>query len=258
MFKVVPLFSSSSGNSVYVKYGDDEILIDAGASCKMIEEALNIIGSSLMNIKAVFVTHEHSDHVRGLEAICKKYNIPVYIDKNALDGIAKIEMREAVKRCAELCSAGDTVNVGEICANIFKTPHDACSSVGYRFNFSDGSAFGYATDIGYITRGIASNLFGCDTVVLESNHDTQMLVKGPYPYYLKQRILSDKGHLSNEACSEFVPHLYSRGTKKVILAHLSEHNNTPELAYNTSVSAAEKAGISRKELEIKVAMKSIL
>ena len=258
MFKVIPLFSGSSGNCTYVKYGEDEILVDAGVSCRMICTSLVSIGTDISNIRAIFVTHEHSDHIKGLETIAKKYHIPVYINKNSFDAIESLFLKQAIAPFACIKNAEETADEGEIHAAIFKTPHDSFGSVGYRFTFSDGSCLGYATDIGYISRGIAGSLLGCETVILESNHDVEMLQNGPYPYYLKQRILSDRGHLSNDSCAAFIPHLYEKGTKKVILAHLSEHNNTPIIAYNTSVNAALEAGIGKDELKITVAMKSII
>lgn len=258
MFKFIPLFSGSSGNAAYLRYGDDEVLIDAGVSCKALQTALNSIGTDLSRIRALFVTHEHNDHIKGLEIISKKYHIPVYINTASLDGIEKPTVRAAVTPYAVVLGAGDCTDVGGIHAAAFKTPHDACGSVGYRFTFSDGTAVGYATDIGYVTKGIAAALFGCETVVLESNHDVDMLKNGPYPYFLKQRILSDKGHLSNAACAAFLPHLYANGTKKVILAHLSEENNTPRLAYETAVAAIAAAELDPALCKLTVAMKSII
>ena len=258
MFKVIPLFSGSSGNSIYIKYGNDEVLIDAGVSCKMLRTALNSIGTDLQNIKAVFVTHEHSDHIKGLEIISKNFGIPVYINQKSLDAIEKPSAYTLIKENACIKNAGEYADVGEIHADIFKTPHDSFGSVGYRFTFSDGVSLGYATDMGYVTKSIASSLFGCDTVLLESNHDIQMLKNGPYPYYLKERILSAKGHLSNADCAAFIPFLYKNGTKKVILSHLSEHNNTPYIAYGTSLDALSEAGIDMREFSLTVAKKSIL
>lgn len=258
MFKVIPLFSGSSGNCTYIKYGDTEILVDAGGSCRAINSALNSIGTDLKNISAVFVTHEHEDHVKGLKVITKGYGIPVYINQGSLEYLLNSKDSEGIASFSCVKNAGDTVNIGEIHTEIFKTPHDAYGSVGYRFIFSDGTSFGYATDIGYITKGIASSLFGCDMVMLESNHDVQMLRNGSYPFHLKERILSDKGHLSNEACASFIPYLYNNGTKKVILAHLSEQNNTPLIAYNTSYDALMQAGIDMEDFKLTVAKKSII
>lgn len=258
MFKTIPLFSGSAGNCTYIKYGDDEILIDAGVSCKQIQIALQSIGSDLAKIKGILVTHEHTDHIKGLEMIAKKYCLPIYINKNSLDNIEKESTKIMVSAFADIKNAGDSIDIGGIHADIFKTPHDAYGSVGYRFTFSDGLSLGYATDIGYITKGIASSLFGCDSVILESNHDIAMLKNSNYPYHLKARIMSDKGHLSNTSCAEFLPHLFEHGTKKVVLAHLSEHNNTPVLAYSENLEAIKRAGIDPAEFKLTVAKKSIL
>ena len=257
-YKVVPLFSGSSGTAAYIRCGDEEYLVDAGVSCKALQTALNTLDTDLSRIRAVFVTHEHHDHVKGLETVSKKFGIPVYMYENSYKGIDKPTLRTALAPYLHFISPGDSFACGGMQVNVFKTPHDACGSVGFRFNFSDGSALGYATDIGYITKGIANALFGCQTVILESNYDVQMLKTGPYPYYLKQRIESNGGHLSNDAAAAFVPYLLENGTRKIVLAHLSEENNTPRLAYDTCVRALAAAGAEPKEYKITVAMRSIL
>ncbi len=258
MVQILPLFSGSSGNATYIRDGDDEILVDAGVSCKMLCTALLSIGTELKNMKAILVTHEHSDHIKGLEVISRKFGIPVYMHASSFCALDKQSAKDSIRPHAAFIAPGDSLGVGNIHASVFKTPHDASASVGYRFTFSDGSSLGYATDIGYVTRAIAASLFGCETVILESNHDVEMLRNSPYPYYLKQRILSQYGHLSNDACASFLPHLYEHGTKKLILAHLSDENNTPRAAYEASAQAALNAGIGTDELKITVAMKSII
>ncbi len=258
MKKIIPLFSGSSGNCTYIRYNDEEILVDAGVSMKMIECALDSVNTSLSRIKAIFVTHEHTDHIKGVEAISKAYRIPVYINGASAEYAVENGIFCETQKYINEKNAGDSVDLDGIHADIFRTPHDSCGSVGYRFSFADKSSFGYATDMGYITKTTAEMLFGCETVLLESNHDVRMLKNGPYPYYLKHRILSDKGHLSNDAAAGFLPYLYEKGAKKVILAHLSEHNNTPRLAYETNVEALKNAGISTEELKITVAMKSVI
>ena len=258
MKKIIPLFSGSSGNCTYIRCDDEEILVDAGVSMKMIECALNSINTGLSRIKAIFVTHEHTDHIKGVEAISKAYGIPVYINGASAQYAVQNGIFCETQKVITEKNALDSVSLDGIHADIFKTPHDSCGSVGYRFTFSDGSALGYATDMGYITKTVAEALFGCETVILESNHDLQMLKNGPYPYYLKHRIMSDRGHLSNDASANFLPYLYEKGTKKVILAHLSEHNNTPRLAYETNTKALKKEGIGESEMKITVAMKSVI
>lgn len=258
MYKIMPLFSGSSGNATYIRAEDTEILVDAGVSCKALQTALQTLDTELSRIRAIFVTHEHYDHVRGLETVSKRFGIPVYMCESAYRGIDKPTLKAALSPHICFGEGGDSAEVGCIHADIFKTPHDASGSVGYRFTFPDGKAVGVSTDMGYVTRGIAAGLVGCETVVFESNYDVKMLRNGPYPYYLKQRIESRGGHLSNEDCAAFLPYLFANGTKKAILAHLSEENNTPRLAYETSVRAMLAAGAEEKEFTVKVAMKSIL
>ncbi len=257
-YKVVPLFSGSSGNSTYIRSCDGEYLVDAGVSCKALQTTLESIDTDLSRIRAIFVTHEHHDHIKGLEMLSKKFCIPVYMHENSFKGIDKPSLRAALEPVVHFLAPGDSVDCGDMQVGVFKTPHDACGSVGFRFNFADGASLGYATDIGYITKGIANALFGCETVILESNYDVQMLRSGPYPYYLKQRIESNGGHLSNDAAAAFLPYLLENGSRKIILAHLSEENNTPRLAYDTCVRALSAAGAEPKEYKITVAMKSIL
>ena len=256
--KVVPLFSGSSGNATYIRFGDRELLVDAGVSCTALQTALETLDTGLSRISGIFVTHEHHDHIRGLETVSKKFRIPVYMQESSYKSLDKPTLRAALAPHVQFIAPGETVDLGDVCTSVFKTPHDACGSVGFRFNFSDGSSLGYATDIGYVTKGIAAGLFGCQTVILESNYDVQMLKTGPYPYYLKQRIESNGGHLSNDAAAAFVPYLLENGTRKIILAHLSAENNTPRLALDTCVRALDAAGAEPKEYKLTVAMKSIL
>lgn len=222
------LFSSSKGNATYVCYGDDEILIDAGMSAKAINTSLESIGTSLERIGAIFITHEHSDHVRGLPVIAKKYNIPIHVTAPSakkllarMGGTGEIHIHEPVFEH----------RIGKILVQSFITPHDSEMSVGYRLSLGDAT-LAVATDIGYVSEDIRRALSGADYVLLESNHDREMLIYGDYPYTLKQRILSRHGHLSNDDCAEFVSALAEGGTRRVLLGHLSENNNTPERAYS--------------------------
>ena len=254
---VMPLFSGSSGNSVYFNYRGYECLIDAGVSCASLCRALKQVGSDLSRIQAIFVTHEHVDHVRGLEVILKKRKIPVYINSASAEALCPSQQHPFWDSFV-VKNDGDVFSCGEMEVQAFQTPHDAAGSVGYRFSMPNGESFGYATDIGYVTKRIAKALFGCATVVFESNHDVDMLNKGRYPYYLKRRILSDRGHLSNAACAEFLPHLVENGARKIILAHLSAENNRPEVAYGASARALSACGATAKDVTLSVAMRSIL
>ncbi len=258
MFKAIPMFSGSSGNSTYIKYGSTEILIDAGVSFKSIKLALQKLGTDISNISAVFVTHEHTDHIKGLEVFAKTLpNVPIFINDSSLDSLNESSYAHLICS-AERKNPGDVVTLPGVTARSFKTPHDSFGSVCYRFDFDDGSSFGYATDIGKITPEIRGALYGCETVVLESNHDIQMLKNGHYPYILKKRILGDFGHLSNDACADFAAELVEHGTEKIILAHLSNDNNTPEAAYRTTASFLTEAGFTPEDVKLSVAMRSIL
>ncbi|MBQ3489519.1 MAG: MBL fold metallo-hydrolase [Clostridia bacterium] len=233
------LYSGSSGNCIYVKTEDAEILFDAGVSARAVEKGLNAIGSSLSNIHAIFVTHEHSDHVKGLEVISKKYHIPTHMTN--ISARAFIRSPEAsLLNDLYLHPSVFSVKFGNTTVRSFATPHDSAASVGYTVEYEHNGEikkFGLATDIGHITEEITQALVGSDSVVIEANHDVNMLLSGPYPYNLKLRILSDRGHLSNENCADFAKFLAKNGTKNFVLAHLSKENNFAPIAESTVRSA---------------------
>lgn len=257
MLKVIPLFSGSSGNCIYLKYKDEEILIDAGVSYKRICTALDSVGTSIGNIKAVLVTHEHCDHVQGLSVMSKHTDMPIFINRKSAS-FYDTPLDELFCGKAKIKDPGDSITFDGFEVNTFATPHDSVGSCGYHFTFSDGKRFAIATDLGMITSEIASFLLGCKSVIIESNHDTRMLKNGPYPYILKKRILSDHGHLSNEDCAAFLPRLVDMGAEKIVLAHLSHENNTPELCYKTGAEALAEAGFTPNDVKLTVAMRSII
>ncbi len=240
MAKAYTLFSSSGGNCFYLKDGEDEILIDVGASCKAINDSLRSLGSSLDNIKAIFITHEHSDHIKGLETICKKYNIPVFCTIASARCICAMNVPARTK--IKLMEPNSTVSIGSLTVKSAKTPHDSAQSVCFRISLSCGGELGYATDIGTLTEEVVDTLCGCKYVVIESNHDKTMLKNGPYPQGLKARILGQRGHLSNEDCARFLPTLAACGCRSILLAHLSRENNTPKLAYDSAKERLGSAG----------------
>lgn len=239
-FSVCTLASSSKGNAVYVRLGGDEILIDAGISCKRLTDALRSLNTDISRIKAIFITHEHSDHVSGLETVSKKHKIPIHFTEPSARAhlrSAKTEHTAAVSIIHPLLY---TEQVGSLTVRSFVTPHDSAASVG--FIVTDGTdehTLALATDIGCVTDEVSDALIGCENVILESNHDENMLLCGAYPYELKRRILSERGHLSNEAAAAFVARLAASGTKRILLAHLSQDNNLPEIAYHTSLCVLE-------------------
>ncbi len=238
-YRLITLYSGSKGNSVLFSAMGTSILIDAGKSTAALCSALKSVGSSVENISAVFVTHEHCDHISALDVLSKKYSIPIHImDRSAsvFDRRPDSYAHNVMIRHKELFSE----QVGELKISAFRTPHDSLMSVGYRIEFEeDGKAYavGIATDIGYVSNEVRCGLLGCDSVVLESNHDVDMLKNGRYPYELKKRILSSHGHLSNKDSAEFALCLAENGTREFIFAHLSEENNDPELALDEHCSA---------------------
>ncbi len=235
------LFSSSKGNSTYVCYGKDSFLIDAGASMKGIGDAIESIGGALSGVRGIFVSHEHSDHTKGLEVISKKHGIPIYTDPKCMELIG-ISAPTAEEQLIPTL-AGDIVHIGDIQITVYPTPHDSIRSFCYRIETPAGS-LGYATDIGHISDEVQDALFGCDSVLIESNHDTELLKLGPYPSFLKARIAGQRGHLSNAACACLVPVLARCGTRSVTLAHLSETNNTPKLAFEASKARLKECNVS--------------
>ena len=248
--RLLTLYSGSGGNSTYIELGDAKILIDAGKSARRLCSALCDVGVCIDEIDAIFITHEHSDHVSALETLTKKHKIPIHITKESAVRFSS-ERFDTLRECIV---AHETVFEEEIKGvNIrsFRTPHDSRMSVGYRIEFSDGEnkrAIGFATDVGYVTKTICAALLGCEAVVLESNHDLDMLKSGPYPLDLKKRILSKGGHLSNAESARFAAHLAENGTRAFLLAHLSEENNTPDTALDEFISS-----IANTEIQIAVA-----
>lgn len=231
MARIYPLFSSSSGNCTYIGGSDCGILIDDGISYSRLCKALELNGLSVDAIKAVFITHEHSDHTKGLAMLTKKKQVAVYAQAYTLDilnscGAINNGLGEEIKDCVEI--AGMTVSC-------FNTPHDTHESCGYRIAFGDGKKCAVCTDLGYVTDNVEKNLLGVDAVLLEANYDVEMLRNGPYPYYLKTRIFSKNGHLSNVDSGKFAEKLVENGTTRIILGHLSQENNTPEIAESTIV-----------------------
>lgn len=241
MAKFCSLFSSSSGNCTFVASGKTRILIDAGVSAKRIKEALLSRDIDPKTLSAIFVTHEHSDHTKGIRVLASGFGIPVYATDGTMDGMANDGILTG-KFPVNIIERDGQAEVGDLLIRSFSTPHDSNESCGFTVTFPDERKAAIATDIGHMTNEIMSNLIGCDLVMLESNHDIGMLENGPYPYYLKKRILSDFGHLSNEACASAAAELVEKGTTRLFLGHLSEQNNYPPLAYQTSIAAISDMG----------------
>lgn len=238
--RVVPLFSGSKGNSYYIGTLNEGVLIDAGRSCKQIENAMEANGLKMSNVSGVFITHEHTDHCSAVKVLAKRYNLPVYA---SLGTLRALECGNKIAPGTDTILIETEIAIGNMLIQRYNTPHDAAESCCFRVTATDEKSALIATDMGVMLPEIRTAAHQSDFVVLESNHDIEMLKTGMYPYPLKRRILSDKGHLSNDACAKELAELVKGGTLRLMLGHLSEQNNTPHIAFSTSVSALENAGL---------------
>ena len=232
--RLCSIASGSSGNCIYVGDGNTHVLVDAGISCKRIEEGLQKAGLTGKDISALFFTHEHSDHIQGLGVLARKFKIPMYATVGTIEGI-----KHSCKNLGcydeslfHAVTVDQSMQLGELTVHPFCISHDANEPCGYRFE-SNGKKAAVATDMGTFNSYIVENLQGLDAVLLEANHDVRMLQVGPYTYSLKQRILSDRGHLSNENSGILLSKILHKDLKYILLGHLSLENNMPELAYET-------------------------
>lgn len=241
MLTVHSIASGSEGNSLLVSAGGTHILVDAGISARRITAALSSLGLTPGDIAGVLVTHEHSDHTAGLATLTKQYRLPLYASGGTAGAL-----------CAKIPHAADVLHLlprqgvltlGDAQVTVFPTSHDAAESIDFRFDCG-GAALGILTDTGCVTPEAEQALQGVDLLVLESNHDEDWLLSGPYPYYLKQRILGNRGHLSNDAAAALAQRMASAGTRQFVLAHLSRENNTPERARQTMARALAGLDVS--------------
>jgi len=238
---ICTLASSSSGNATLVSYERTHFLIDAGISLKRIREGLNQLSLTPDDLTAVLVTHEHSDHVKGLEMLVKHHKTPIFSSRGAAHAISN--HKPVVEPFISTLETGVEVDMGNIAIESFATPHDASESIGFRLT-AGNKTLAYATDLGHVSMDVLEAMYGAFAVIIESNHDKQMLSTGPYPSYLKKRVSSPHGHLSNPDCGKFAVELVKSGTRIIQLAHLSRENNTPELARSTVGKSLEDKGIS--------------
>lgn len=236
MLKILPVASGSTGNCLLVDIDDRHILIDLGVTAKMLNGALTHNGYSWDDIDAVLITHTHSDHIKGLEVCMKRIKAPIYMSctsKNALmlDG------------AMTLTYYYQTEILPRLWVTAIRTSHDCPGSIGFKIE-TEHNSFGYITDLGVVPESTIELISGSDCIVIESNHDEELLRYGRYPASLKKRILSDQGHLSNDACAEAIVQLAEKGTKYFFLAHLSQENNRPEIALDCAKKAT--AGMDLK------------
>lgn len=241
MAKIVPLFSSSKGNSYYIRSNGSAILVDAGRNLKQIETALSINGLSMEDIGAIFVTHEHADHVSALKVLLRHYNIPLYATRGTVEELVNTDK---VPASANLNVIDDVIETANFRVERVETSHDAAESCGYFITTPDDRRLSIVTDTGYLTDSAKAAVSRSNLAVVESNHDIDMLRSGVYPYVIKRRILSDVGHLSNEACAKALPDFVRSGLTRIILGHLSQDNNTVSLALNEAKASLKAAGMT--------------
>ncbi len=241
--QIYTIASGSTGNCTLVKDGNTAVLIDAGISMKRIVAALKELGVMPEQLSGILITHEHTDHICGLNTILKHYEIPIFAPRTVANHLSW--SIAGVDDYLTVLPPGQDYGIGELSVLPFRTPHDTPESVGYRL--SGSAVFGFCTDFGHVTDEILEGLFGADAAVIEANHDLEMLKNGPYPIPLKRRILSDYGHLSNECCGRLAAELYKHGTQKIVLGHLSRENNIPSLARRCVSEALAAEGIDTEK-----------
>jgi phosphoribosyl 1,2-cyclic phosphodiesterase len=228
--EICALASGSSGNCFYAGNGNSGILIDAGISCKRVEERMNSIGRKIENIMGVFVTHEHSDHIRGIDVFARKFNVPVFATKNLIKNNFLCSNDNLINEM----KIGENIMMGGMEISSFSKVHKAIDPVGFSIlDKRSNKKASIITDAGHACKNIIDNISDADALFLESNHDPDMLENGPYPYFLKKWIGSDNGHLSNMQAALCVLENAKKRMKNLVLCHLSEHNNTSKLAMNT-------------------------
>lgn len=234
------LCSSSKGNCHFVGTPQEGLLIDGGIGIRNYAAQLALAGISLSAPQAVLVTHEHSDHVSGLQKIALRHHLPVYGTPGTLDALVQKGILD-YSLDLRVIQPGETVSLGSQCFTAIPTPHDSAQSCCYRVEQGDQTVM-VCTDLGQMTPEIHHALSGCDTVLLESNYDEELMAHSPYPYFLRRRIVGSRGHLSNTDCANELVELAKTGVKRFVLGHLSQENNRPELAYQNALSALLGAG----------------
>lgn len=243
------LSSGSKGNTTYIETNSTKIIIDMGNSCKYVVEKLNLLGIDPNDIDAIMLTHIHTDHINGLKTFLKKYNIKVYLASSMLNYLPFISNYFIID------DSIDSLVIGDVNIDVIRTSHDVEDSFGYVVNNLDKSVV-YITDTGYINQRYFDLLKNRNAYVFESNHDVEMLTNGRYPFELRQRILSDKGHLSNYDSAKYLASFIGDNTKYIILAHLSEENNTVSLAHNTLIMRLDKSKIDYSDIKIVEALQN--
>lgn len=231
--RMCSIASGSSGNCIYIGSDTTHLLVDVGISGKKVTQGVESLGVRMDELDGILITHEHIDHVSGLGVLARKYHLPIYATKGTVQAIKKMSSLGAIEEeLFQTIQVQDKFTVKDITVNSMKISHDAAEPVAYKFS-SEGKKAAVITDLGTYDDYIVDNLQGMDALLMEANHDIHMLEVGPYPYYLKQRILGEHGHLCNEASGRLLSAVLHDNIKAVMLGHLSKENNMPELAYET-------------------------
>ncbi len=253
--RLMTIASGSSGNCTYIGSDNTHILIDSGISRKRILEGLKKADLSINDISAIFITHEHWDHISGLRVLTKNLDVPVYASKGTIDGIISSKSgNEINKDILNVIPYGIT-GIGDISIDMFSVSHDANEPSAYSFT-CNGKKAAVVTDLGFYNDSIKEKIKDVNALVLEANHDVNMLMVGPYPYYLKQRVMGNRGHLSNETCGRLLSQIIHDDMKNVLLGHLSKENNYTELAYQTVANEIDLAENEYKASDFNIGIAS--
>lgn len=253
MLNIIPLFSGSSGNSVYLESNTTSLLIDAGVSAKKITKALEFIGKDIAKVSYIVISHEHKDHISGLKTLLKKNpNIKVCATEKTMQLLDIEENNQKI-----YFKPNHHFILSDITVFPFNISHDAVEPCGFTF-VKGNHKISCMTDVGCITKDIIKNLSGSDIVYIEANHEIDMVKCCSYPFHLKRRILGDEGHLSNDISGQVISLLAKEGTKKFVLGHLSEENNTPDIAINSIIYSLIQNNITLDDISISIAAKGIV
>lgn len=244
------LASGSTGNSLLVEKDGTKVLVDAGLSAKKIEQLIEERDMRASELDAIFVTHEHSDHVKGVGALARKHDLPVYANEKTWEALNK-QLGELAEEKIKVMETGSVVELGALQVESYPVSHDAADPVGYCF-YDGESKLSLATDLGYVSSKVKEKIADSEAIILESNHDIEMLRMGRYPWNVKRRILGDTGHLSNEAAGEALCEMLTGETERVYLAHLSRDHNLMDLAKLTVNNLLEERGIQADERKVEL------
>ena len=251
MLNFCSLYSGSSGNSLFVETQNTKLLVDAGVSCKKIENALQDIKVDPSSIDGILITHEHTDHVQGLGTLSRKFDLPVFVNQETLDAMPKQKDKIPDKNIKTF-KISDKFEIGDLLIDPFSIPHDAANPCGFNI-YKDDKKISIATDIGHMTNNILKSLEGSLFLMLEANYDPEVLRCSSYPFSLKSRIAGPTGHLPNEMAGKTISYLLKSGLKNAILGHLSKESNFPELAYQTVLDELIRNDYNANSLSLGVA-----